>query len=102
MTTPNLEQVTLAIKEVFALLRPIQVNPALATVTNTTATIAAGAIKISMINSGGANATITSGDASTYTLEPNETLTLDPGLNRLNGSITINATGTVVKYIKYA
>lgn len=66
----------------------------------TTGTIAAGATKISIINSGGANATITS-DGTNYTLEPNETLTLDPGFGRRNGIVTFNATGTTIKIVLY-
>jgi len=66
----------------------------------TTGTIAAGASKISIVNSGGVNATITSAGTS-YSLEPNEVIVLDPGFNRRNDIITFDATGTTIKYILY-
>lgn len=65
----------------------------------TTGTIAPCA-KVSFINSGGANATITSNGTS-YTLSPGEAITLDPGLYRRNSVITFTATGTTLKYVYY-
>lgn len=56
--------------------------------------------KVSFINSGAANATITSNGTS-YTLVPNEIITLDPGTTRRNAVITFTATGTTLKYIYY-
>jgi hypothetical protein len=67
---------------------------------SSTGTFAAGASKISIINSGGANATITSAGTS-YTLTPNETITLDPGFAKRNNVVTYNATGTTIKFIIY-
>ena len=66
----------------------------------TTGSVSAGCLKVSFINSGGANATVTSGGTS-YTLEPDEIIILDPGIGRRNGLITFTATGTTLKYIIY-
>lgn len=56
--------------------------------------------KISFVNTGGANATITC-EGTSYTLEPSEVIILEPGMNRRNEIITFVATGTTLKYILY-
>jgi hypothetical protein len=56
--------------------------------------------KLSIINNGGANCTITSNGTS-YTLEPNETITLDPGSFRRNEKVTFDVSASSIKYIYY-
>lgn len=84
---------------ILAIISPKDVE-AKFTSSSTTGTIAQGATKISIINSGGANGTVTS-NATNYTLTPNEVITLDPGFNRRNGIVTFDATGTTFKIIEY-
>ena len=66
----------------------------------TTGTIVSNTKKVSIINAGGANATITAGGTN-YSLTPNEVITLDPGPRFYNDTITFDATGTTIKYIVY-
>lgn len=93
------ETTDLLLKEILALIKPRQTFPYFYSST-TTGTVAAGTIKISFTNSGGANVTITSNGTS-YTLEPDEILDLDPGMNRVNNIITFDATGSTLKYVIY-
>jgi hypothetical protein len=88
-----------SLDKIFNLFRPIGVSPTFGSST-TTGTINAGTSKISFRNSGGANATITSNGTS-YTLEPDEIIVLEPGIHRFNKIITFDATGTTLKYIYY-
>lgn len=87
------------VKVIQTLLTPKDVE-AKFTSSTSTGTVYAGATKISFINSGAANGTVTSNGTS-YTLTPNEVITLDPGFARRNGEVTYNATGTTFKIIEY-
>lgn len=80
-------------------LVPKEVYPVFGSST-TTGSISPGCLKVSFINAGAANTTITSGGTS-YTLEPDEIIILDPGIGRRNGLITFTATGSTLKYIIY-
>lgn len=88
-----------SIDNIYGLLKPRNTFPVFVSST-TTGTIPEGTLKISFRNSGAANGTVTSNGTS-YTLEPNEIITLDPGLNRKNDVITFTATGTTFKIIYY-
>ena len=87
------------LSQILAVLTPKEVSATFGSST-TTGTIAAGSLKISFINSGGVDATITSG-GTTYTLEPSEIIDLDPGFGRRNNAVTFSATSTTLKYIVY-
>ena len=90
--------VEVLLKSVLEVLNPKTVAPVFGS-SSGTGTINPCA-KVSFLNSGGTSATITSNGTS-YTLEPSESITLDPGLNRRNDTITFTATGTTLKYIYY-
>lgn len=85
--------------QILDVLTPKEVSAVFGSSTST-GSIAAGALKISFINAGGADATITSGGTS-YTLEPDEIISLDPGVGRRNDVVSFTATSTTLKYIIY-
>jgi len=85
--------------EILSLLKPSRTSVIFGSST-TTGSFLSGASKISIRNSGGANATITSNGTS-YTLEPDEIISLEGGITRINNLITFDATGTTIKYIIY-
>ena len=95
-STSTIEQI---LQSILNLLSPKEVS-AKFTSSTTTGTIAAGATKISFINVGAANGTVTS-NGTDYTLTPNEVITLDPGFARRNDKVTFDATGTTFKIIEY-
>lgn len=66
----------------------------------TTGTIPTGTLKVAIRNSGAASGTVTANGTS-YTLESQEIITLDPGFARRNDVITFTATGTTFKIIYY-
>lgn len=95
----NRSDIVDVLKNIFNLFFPKTVDPLFISST-TTGTIAEGTTSIYVVNRGGATGTVTS-NGSTYTLAANEAIELYPRLNRLNGKITFDGTGTTLKFIVY-
>lgn len=87
------------IYNILQLLSPKTVTPMFGSATTTTGTIPPNS-KLSIINSGAADGTVTS-NGTTYTLEPNEVIILDPGAFRRNEKVTFDVSSTTIKYIYY-
>lgn len=87
------------LNSILGLISPKEVTPMFGSASATTGTIVPNS-KLSIINNGGANCTISS-NGTDYTLEPNEVITLDPGAFRRNEKVTFDVSSSSIKYIYY-
>lgn len=94
-----LEAIKIVLERIANYLKPSKARITFVSATGT-GTIASNSLKAAFRNSGGANGTVTSNGTS-YTLEPDEIIVLDPGYMKYNDTITYDGTGTTLKIIIY-